>query len=674
MDLDYALRVDAPAALTAESSTEQKAAYEKWDRSNRISLMIMKGSITTAIRGAIPDSDNAKLYLAHIEEQFQGSSKAHATTLITKMVTLKYSGSNGVREHILRMNGMASQLKGLDMEISEGFLVHFIMTSLSAQFGPFKINYNTQKEKWKMSELISMCVQEEERLKSEQPDSAHVAITDPSKGKRKVKKFGKGNVQGNRSASVTKTDKASSSGTNGSSGPMCHFCKDKGHMRKECHKCREWLEKKGATVHITNSLHGFLSVKKLNKRDRNVLVGNGEKAQVKAVGTLRLVLESGFNLDLVDTVYVPSMTRNLISVSRLDAYGYSFKFENKGFSLFFYSRVIGSGLLEGNLYKLLLNASFTESLKTMNVNDVVAKTCDAEYSGSCTPRIINLEEIQDHVSIPVIQKVGAPLPHREDNDAPEVVPNDVPLITDPAPIPANEQPLRSDMHMSHETKNFMSKNFDMKDLGEASYVIGIEIHRDRSRGILGLSQRAYIEKVLKRNQLEQDEMERIPYALAVGSLMYAQVCTRPDIAHVVGMLGRYQINPGMGHWKVAKKVMRYLQGTKDFMLIYRKSDNLEVIGYSDFDYTGCVDTLKSTSGYVFMLAEEDVSWKSAKQPLVASHTMEAEFVACFEASCHGVWCNSSEACPHNQSLVSIPVDLQEAFDFEARGQLVMLCC
>ncbi|KAK3001597.1 hypothetical protein RJ639_021603 [Escallonia herrerae] len=551
MDLDYALRVDAPAALMAESSTEQKAAYEKWDRSNRISLMIMKGSITTAIRGAIPDSDNAKLYLAHIEEQFQGSFKAHATTLITKMVTLKYSGSNGVREHILWMNDMASQLKGLDMEISEGFLVHFIMTSLPAQFGPFKINYNTQKEKWKMSELISMCVQEEERLKSEQPDSAHVAITGPSKGKGK--KFGKGNVQGNKSASVTKTDKASSSGTKGSSGPRCHFCKDKGHMRKECHKFREWLEKKGnlsicvcyesytidaplntwwvdtgATVHITNSLQGFLSVKKLNKGDRNVLVENGEKAQVEAVGTLRLVLESGFNLDLVDTVYVPSMTRNLISVSRLDAYGYSFKFENKGFSLFLYSRVIGSGLLEGNLYKLLLNASFTESLKKKNVSDVVAKTCgtpqqngvaerrnrtlmdmvrsmicqstlpeflwvealktavhilnrvpsyperskgfrfycsshttrivetrhavffeDAEYSGSCTPRIINLEEIQDHVSIPVIQKVGAPLPHRENNDAPEVVPNDMPPIMDPAPIPANEQPLRSLAFVPH---------------------------------------------------------------------------------------------------------------------------------------------------------------------------------------------------------------------------------
>ncbi|KAK2975114.1 hypothetical protein RJ640_000374 [Escallonia rubra] len=83
-----------------------------------------------------------------------GSSKAYATTLITKMVTLKYSESSGVREHILRLNDMPSQLKGLDMEISKGFLVHFITTSLPAQFAPFKINYNTQEEKWKMSELI----------------------------------------------------------------------------------------------------------------------------------------------------------------------------------------------------------------------------------------------------------------------------------------------------------------------------------------------------------------------------------------------------------------------------------------------------------------------------------------------------------------------------------------
>jgi hypothetical protein len=143
-----------------------------------------------------------------------------------------------------------------------------------------------------------------------------------------------------------------------------------------------------------------------------------------------------------------------------------------------------------------------------------------------------------------------------------------------------------------------------------------------------------------QNDFEREHMKNIPYASAVGSLMYAQVCTRPDIAYVVGVLGRYQINPGVDHWRAAKKVMRYLQGTKNFMLIYKRTDNLEVIGYSDSDYAGCIDTRKSTSGYVFMLASGAVSWRSAKQTLTATSTMEAEFVSCFEATSHGVWLKS----------------------------------
>jgi hypothetical protein len=196
----------------------------------------------------------------------------------------------------------------------------------------------------------------------------------------------------------------------------------------------------------------------------------------------------------------------------------------------------------------------------------------------------------------------------------------------------------NDKGLLHEVKQFLSKNFDMKDMGEASYVIGIKIHRDRFQGILGLSQETYINKVLERfrmndcspsvapivkgdrfnlnqcpkNDLEREQMKTIPYASAVGSLMYAQVCTRPDIAFAVGMLGRYQSDPGLDHWRVAKKVMRYLQGTKDYMLMYRWTNNLEVIGYSDSDFAGCIDSRKSTSGYIFFMASGVVSWRSAK--------------------------------------------------------------
>uniref|UniRef100_A0A2N9GYL9 Reverse transcriptase Ty1/copia-type domain-containing protein n=1 Tax=Fagus sylvatica TaxID=28930 RepID=A0A2N9GYL9_FAGSY len=221
----------------------------------------------------------------------------------------------------------------------------------------------------------------------------------------------------------------------------------------------------------------------------------------------------------------------------------------------------------------------------------------------------------------------------------------------------------NDLGLLRETKRFLFDNFEMKDLGEASFVLGIEIHRDKSLGILGLFQKSYISRVLERfnmstclasdtpvvkgdkllklqclqNDLERNEMKKIPYASAVGSLMYAQVCTRPDIAFAISVLGRFQSDPGMDHWRAAKKVLRYLQRTKDFMLTYRRSDLLEVVGYADADYAGCADVLKSTSGYVFMLAGGAISWKSVKQTLTASSTMQAEYVACYEATLQAVW-------------------------------------
>ena len=139
------------------------------------------------------------------------------------------------------------------------------------------------------------------------------------------------------------------------------------------------------------------------------------------------------------------------------------------------------------------------------------------------------------------------------------------------------------------------------------------------------------------NNFEIQEMQQIPYASAIGSLMYAQVCTRSDIVYTVGMLGIYLSNPGKDHWIAAKRVMRYLQRTKDYILTYRKSYQLEIIGYSNSDFAGCRDSMKSTSGYIYLLVGGAISWKSVKQSIVASSTTAAEFVACYEASNQGIW-------------------------------------
>ena len=214
-----------------------------------------------------------------------------------------------------------------------------------------------------------------------------------------------------------------------------------------------------------------------------------------------------------------------------------------------------------------------------------------------------------------------------------------------------------------EIKQLLFSYFDMKDLGEAFYVLGIQILRDRPSGIMRLSQHTYIKHILNRfnmqscssckapiikgdrfsksqcpqNDIKRNHMKAVPYSSVVGSLMYAQVCTRLDIAFVVDMLGRYLSDTGQSHWKAGKKVLMYLQGSKDLMLTYRCTDTLRVVGFSDSDYACCVNDKKSTFGYIFMMAKGAVSWKSIKQTLIASSTMEVVYVACYEATCHAIW-------------------------------------
>jgi hypothetical protein len=130
-------------------------------------------------------------------------------------------------------------------------------------------------------------------------------------------------------------------------------------------------------------------------------------------------------------------------------------------------------------------------------------------------------------------------------------------------------------------------------------------------------------------------MKSVPYALAVGSLIYAQVCTRLDLAFVIGMLVRYQKNPGVSHWNGIKKALRYIQGTNNLMLTYERSDSLEIVGYSDF--AGCLDTDRSTSGYVFKLTGGAISWSSSKQTVMTSSTIYTEFVACYDAMGQAIW-------------------------------------
>ncbi|PNX96549.1 putative gag/pol polyprotein, partial [Trifolium pratense] len=111
-------------------------------------------------------------------------------------------------------------------------------------------------------------------------------------------------------------------------------------------------------------------------------------------------------------------------------------------------------------------------------------------------------------------------------------------------------------------------------------------------------------------------MNKVSYASAVGSLMYAMVCTRADITHVVGVISRFLANPRKEHWNAVKWILRYLRGTSKMSLCFG-SRNPELIGYTDADMARDIDSRKSTSGFLITFSGGAVSWRSKLQKCVA---------------------------------------------------------
>ena len=219
-----------------------------------------------------------------------------------------------------------------------------------------------------------------------------------------------------------------------------------------------------------------------------------------------------------------------------------------------------------------------------------------------------------------------------------------------------------DLNMINRLKVELSKTFDMKDLGPSKHILGMQITRDRESKKLWLSQETYIERILERFNMqyskpvstplathfklsrkccpiteeERDEMSSIPYASAVGSLMYAMVSTRPDIAHAVGTVSRYLSNPGKSHWNAVKWILRYLRGTSKLCICFGGSKPI-LEGFTDADMAGDLDGRKSTSGFLFTFAGGAISWQSKLQKCVALSTTEAEYIAATEAGKEMLW-------------------------------------
>jgi hypothetical protein len=263
----------------------------------------------------------------------------------------------------------------------------------------------------------------------------------------------------------------------------------------------------------------------------------------------------------------------------------------------------------------------------------------------------------------------------------------------------------NNLSMFEEFKKDMSNEFEMTDMGLMAYYFGIEVKQE-DKGIF-ITQEGYAKEVLKKFKMDDANPVGTPmecgsklskhengeivdptlYKSLVGSLRYL-TSTRPDILYAVGVVSRYMEAPTTTHFKAAKRILRYIKGTTNFGLHYYSSNNYEIIGYSDSDWSGDLDDRKGTTGFVFFMGDTAFTWMSKKQPIVTLSTCEAEYVAATSCVCHAVWLRNLlkelkmpqedpvEICVDNKSALALaknPVFHERSKHIDTRYHFIREC-
>nr|KYP32060.1 Retrovirus-related Pol polyprotein from transposon TNT 1-94 [Cajanus cajan] len=432
--------------------------------------MFMRMTVST-----LPKTESAKEFMGFTGERSQTANKSLVGILMSTLTTIKFDGSRTMHEHVIEMTNIVAGLKSLGMAVNENFLVQFILNSLPTEYGPFQMSYNTMKDKWNVHELHR-------------------------------------------------------------------------HFQKDCPKHKAWFKKKvphntwwidfGCTTHVSNTMQGFTTIQTISPNEKFIFMGNRVKVLVEAIGTYRLILKTRHHLDLLETLYVPylnsSLSRNLVSLSKLDAIGYSFTFGNGCFSLFKHNHLIGTGILCDGLYKLNLDGLYDETLLTLHHNIGTKRSLVNERSSFLWHRHLG------HIS-------------RE--------------------------------RMKRLIKNKILPNLDFTDLN---------ICVDCIKG----KQTKHTKKGATRSTL-------------LLEIVHTDIC------------GPFDVNS----FRKEKYFITLIDDYSRYGYVYLLHEKSQA-----------VNALKIYLNEVERQLDKKLkSWKSAKQTVVVSSTMEAEFVACFEATIQDNW-------------------------------------
>uniref|UniRef100_A0A3Q7IYG7 Uncharacterized protein n=1 Tax=Solanum lycopersicum TaxID=4081 RepID=A0A3Q7IYG7_SOLLC len=667
IDVDKTKKDDQP-------TKPEKMTDKEWEKLKRKTLGTIRQWIDISIFNHVSQETEPLELWRKLEGLYERKTAHNKASLIKRLVNLKLKPGKSVSEHLSDFQDIINKLTVMKIVLDDELQALFLLSSLPDSWETLVVSISNSAPDGTLSlDVIKESMFNEELRRKEMGVDISQALVVENRGRSK-----------SRGPKGRGKSKYRSKSKDGREPTICHYCSKPGHIQKFCYKLKrdqqnkkndhhkegddkntaattsssddrvslicatgecchvdssdtEWLIDTGASYHCVPNKEYFIDYRAGDFG--SVKMGNQSSASIVGIGDIRVQTNVGCYLTLRDVRHIPDLRLNLLSANVLDEEGYKHTFGEGKWKLSKGSLTVARGKLCCTLYKTHLKVSSSE------LNAIEEKTSPNLWHrrlGHVSEKGIKL--LADDQLTGDAPEDGHEIAHEHDHIE-EVQPDVV------VPQPDDEA-----VDVQHgESSNQGEKSSPQQ-------ILGMEIARDRKAGKLWLSQEKYIERVLERfnmknakpvntplaahfklskrccptTEKEKESMSHIPYSCAVGSLMYAMVCTRPDIAHAVGLVSRYLANPSKVHWEAVKWILRYLRGTSNLSLCFGGGEPI-LEGFTDADMAGDLDNRKSTSGYLFKFAGGAISWQSKLQKCVALSTTEAEYIEAVEASKEMLW-------------------------------------
>ncbi|KAA0032993.1 gag/pol protein [Cucumis melo var. makuwa] len=608
-DLRFVLTEECPQTPASNANRASRKAYDRWIKANEKARVYILASMSDVLARKHESLATAKEIMDSLKGMF-GQPEWSLRHETIKYIYTKHMEGTSVREHVLDI------------------MMHFNITEVNG--GAIdEANQNLTKSKGKVVEANVATTKGKFKRGSSAKSKAA-----PSKSNRNIDKKEKG-----KTPKQTKGKKITEKG-------KCYHCGENGHWLRNCPK---YLAQKKAEKELQDRGGEYMDL-----RFQEYLIEHGIKSQLSAPNTPQ---QNGVserrNRTLLD------MVRSMMSFAQFSNSFWGYALETDIYIL---------NSVSETPYELWKEHKPNSSTKVVDITRNIGQTHPSQELGEPRrsgrvvrqpDRFLGLSEAQIIIHDDGIED---PLTYKQEM-------NDVDYdqwikVMD----------LEMESMYSNSIWTLVDQPNDVRPIGrkwiykrkrdQAAFLNGNleeSIYMIQPEGFIqkGQEQKAYEPCVYKRiinttvvflvlygihlskeqcpkTPQEVEDMSNIPYAFAVGSLMYAMLCTRPDICYSVGIVSRYQSNPGHDHWTAVKNILKYLRRTKCYMLMYGSKD-LIITGYTDSDFQTDKDHRKSTSGSVFTLNGGAVVWRSIKQSCIVDSTMEAEYIASCEAAKEAVW-------------------------------------